>query len=648
MLLCLLLLLTIGVGIGNSFGESWDEHSAYLYGEASLDAYARKLQGIDLVPKNYGPFDIRFYGPAYLVIGTVASSLLKALLPNWSPIDVWHLINYGTFLIGAIFLYKLGKIFLRPGIALISTLLFVTQPLLFGHAFINAKDIPFMVLTIISVTTCLSMGDALFKRSVESKTIKQSLNLKGVKIFIDEWNDKMKAARFKFFGVSGLMIVILAIFFLTKPFAFHAIEQIVNFLYHATPSSLSGKIFKIFAQRAGLVDLFSYVIKAQTLYSRILLNLLLLAPFLILFAFFRLFPRTWKNIRLRYVKPLLFWIKETFPRELVIASLFSGLCLSIRILGLFVLGLVSIYLLFVLRIRAIRFISAYLLLSCLFTYLAWPFLWGHPIESFAESIHYFSTYEFYTGVLFAGKIYGSNMMPPYYFPTLLALQLTLPVVLLSLIGPVLIMKKLFASLKENIKLLVLLAWFLIPFIAVVIFRPIMYDNFRHYLFILPPVFIFAGFTIENIFKKITQKDWQFALIAIFLIPGVFSIIHLHPYEYIFYNSLIGGVRGAQGLFETDYWALSYRDAAEFLNEYAPPEADIAVWGPVPPVRNRVRPGLTVLPYPGETQGLSDGVEFAVIFTRYNTHLLLYPDARVVYRVEKDGVLLAVVKDLRDQ
>ena len=48
------------------------------------------------------------------------------------------------------------------------------------------------------------------------------------------------------------------------------------------------------------------------------------------------------------------------------------------------------------------------------------------------------------------------------------------------------------------------------------------------------------------------------------------MVYLHPYEYVYFNQLIGGTRGAEERFETDYWATSYREAAVrlvyFLNQ----------------------------------------------------------------------------------
>ena len=42
------------------------------------------------------------------------------------------------------------------------------------------------------------------------------------------------------------------------------------------------------------------------------------------------------------------------------------------------------------------------------------------------------------------------------------------------------------------------------------------------------------------------------------------MINLHPLEYLYYNSLVGGLKGAFGKYETDYWGNSLRAGTEWL------------------------------------------------------------------------------------
>jgi hypothetical protein len=52
---------------------------------------------------------------------------------------------------------------------------------------------------------------------------------------------------------------------------------------------------------------------------------------------------------------------------------------------------------------------------------------------------------------------------------------------------------------------------------------------------------------------------------------------LHPYEYTYYNSIVGGTSGAEGSFETDYWLTCYKEAAEAFGEFAPAGETLIVY-----------------------------------------------------------------------
>jgi hypothetical protein len=44
------------------------------------------------------------------------------------------------------------------------------------------------------------------------------------------------------------------------------------------------------------------------------------------------------------------------------------------------------------------------------------------------------------------------------------------------------------------------------------------------------------------------------------------MIREHPYQHLYFNGLAGGIRGAEGRFELDYWGLSYREGLERILE----------------------------------------------------------------------------------
>ncbi len=241
-------------------------------------------------------------------------------------------------------------------------------------------------------------------------------------------------------------------------------------------------------------------------------------------------------------------------------------------------------------------------------------------------------------VLYNGFEYASTALPYSYLPVLFGIQLTEPVWVLAIAGAVVSIGRASRSEKRGLIELTIL-WFIIPFIGFIILRSALYDNFRQIIFILPPVFWLAGVA----FEKIKNTKWQIALVTLCLIPGIVGIIRLHPYEYIYYNSFIGGMDGAQGRFELDYWGTSYREAAEYVNKIAPANAVIWVEGPSHLFELYAREDLKI--YSDHEAERADHYDYVVATTRYNLDQASYPDpdAKIIYKITRGDAILTVIK-----
>ena len=150
----IIVLLTINVVIGtfivSDYGESWDEHLRYQYAENSLNAYKGNLR--DLKDEK---------GPFFVMVASLGGDLICSFRTDCLVSDARHYINFLSFLLGVFFFYRLSCRFTNRWAALGATLLLNTQPLLWGHAFINPKDLPFMVFFIASIDTGFAMVDSL-------------------------------------------------------------------------------------------------------------------------------------------------------------------------------------------------------------------------------------------------------------------------------------------------------------------------------------------------------------------------------------------------------------------------------------------------------------------------------------------------------
>jgi hypothetical protein len=131
------------------------------------------------------------------------------------------------------------------------------------------------------------------------------------------------------------------------------------------------------------------------------------------------------------------------------------------------------------------------------------------------------------------------------------------------------------------------------------------------------------------------------LLLILTFPGIHAIVRLHPYQYIYYNSFVGGTGGALRRFELDYWFTAYSEAALWLNENVPTNATIGGDGPTYLLYSYLRPDLNLL----DKSKPGDQYDYFISTSRYNEDLTSYPDAKVIHSIGRDGAVLTVIKQL---
>lgn len=581
--------LLVGFFTFDQYGESWDEESLQKYAVKSLNAYPTwDQEGVaDLTYDDLGN-----YGPFYVMLVEHITQFLSAYLKNTLS-DLRHLIYFITYIAGVLAFYTLAKRWLSEIPAIGATLLFMTQPLLWGHAFINPKDTPFLAFFLLSLVFGFKMMDSIKPISSDPliPSAKRTLTL-----------------------LTALWLVsVFSLFFFTQ--ALH------NYITSLVISAQSGgtNIITLIAKNITTVSSDVYVQRYFLLFLQARTYYFLLISALLLFIWYRLQPN------------LLKLLIAVLPSAVLL-----GLTTSTRILGPFA-GLIIVY--FALRTKgrqAIPALAIYAVIAMMAMYLTWPYLWMDPVGHFLESLETMSLYPWGGLVLFNGVKYTSSTLPYSYLPVLFAIQLTEPVWALSIVGWVVTIASGVRSGKRGLVELSLL-WFVIPFIGFVIMRLALYDNFRQVLFILPPIFLMAGVA----FEKIKNIKWQIALVILCLFPGIAGIVSLHPYEYIYYNRFIGGMDGAQGRFETDYWVTSYREAAGYVNSIAPPNAAIWVEGPAHLFAIFAREDLKI--YSWHEADRADRYEYVITTTRYDFDKTSYPEAEIVHRIMRGDALLAVIK-----
>ncbi len=329
----------------------------------------------------------------------------------------------------------------------------------------------------------------------------------------------------------------------------------------------------------------------------------------------------------------------------ILAGFILGLSTSFRILAPYAALFITYYALRTTGRKSLSYLLTYAITAIFTMYLTWPYLWADPIHRFLESLRVMSAFPFDQTVLFRGELYPAASLPISYVPTLLRLQLTEPLLILFAFGLIISINH-FAN-KDRSTLALFFFWFLLPITGIIVSGNTLYDNFRQLFFLLPPLFIIAGLTLDYLFRKIQGTSARVFVLALLIAPGIVSAIQLHPYEYVYYNFSVGGTRGAFRNFEMDYWDTSFAEAAQYLNKVAPQNAKVIVIGAVDLFRAQARPDLQVVSIDVIKEG-GGMYDYVVIHSRRNLDERRCKDAKAVFTVERGGAVFVVVKQLTSE
>ena len=137
------LFLLTGLAAIDDYGVSPDENTDWFHASATADYVLGNSEAILQLPdRTYG---MGFRLPLAFAERPVLDDIRALYL-------VRHLVTHLFFLAGGLFAYLLAlRLFSGRPLALVVALLFLLHPRLYVHSFVNAKDIPFLVMFIIAL-----------------------------------------------------------------------------------------------------------------------------------------------------------------------------------------------------------------------------------------------------------------------------------------------------------------------------------------------------------------------------------------------------------------------------------------------------------------------------------------------------------------
>ncbi|MBI4550211.1 MAG: hypothetical protein HY714_04740 [Candidatus Omnitrophica bacterium] len=186
----------------------------------------------------------------------------------------------------------------------------------------------------------------------------------------------------------------------------------------------------------------------------------------------------------------------------------------------------------------------------------------HPWKALAELSRFTSAEG---SLLFQGRVYAHGGTPWNYIP----LWIFISSPFFFLIGLALFAGFPADILKRRDWKLVLILIFagLFPWAYATLHRSVVYDSWRHFLFIYPPLLALAALGWDSLISRARSR--KSVVLLSLLIAGLLAepaawMIRNHPHEYVYFNPSVGGLKGAFGRYETDYWGNSLRLASEWL------------------------------------------------------------------------------------
>lgn len=208
--------------------------------------------------------------------------------------------------------------------------------------------------------------------------------------------------------------------------------------------------------------------------------------------------------------------------------------------------------------------------------LFWPFALQNIFVNPLESLRVMEHYKVSIRQVFEGELLWSTQLPWYYLPKWFLIST--PLLLLAGFCVFIVRWIREVVVKININRQTLLEGFLLfavlfPFTYVIIIKSNMYSGVRQMLFIIPPMIILSVWGLYKVIMPVMNRNRIIfrGLVVLFLIGIISPLKHqaeTFPADYIYFNQLAGGNKGAWSNYEYDYYFHGIKQAVDYLIETA--------------------------------------------------------------------------------
>ena len=268
-------------------------------------------------------------------------------------------------------------------------------------------------------------------------------------------------------------------------------------------------------------------------------------------------------------------------RDTICFGLLLGAALGIRVLGLLLIGYVAVVIF--MRMRGgstrdrLRFVAGSavaltpaFLIGYLIMIAAWPWSAMAPLNPLRGLID-FGNFHYQIHTMLDGRIYTMADVPRWYVPSYLLFKVPLLILTGAATAMATVLRPAGApGRRSETALLAFIAAF--PVICIVVERGPAFTGLRHFLFVVPVFAALAGIGFNALLAQCeTRRRWLTNAAAVAMIAALLwnagMMVRLHPYQYLFFNPLVGGLAGAARQYDTDYWVNIMPEAVDKLEAY---------------------------------------------------------------------------------
>ena len=209
--------------------------------------------------------------------------------------------------------------------------------------------------------------------------------------------------------------------------------------------------------------------------------------------------------------------------------------------------------------------------------LFWPWAQQDPLRNPLRSLAFMSKFGDWPGTVLLNGTYIEAMdLPRSYLPHYFIVKLPETLLVALLLGLASVVWSVsqgrgLGNRRQMTRFVFLVFAIVFPAAYAIMKHSVLYDGLRHFLFVIPLLCVLGGLSADAFLAAVPRRTARVAAIAVLLLmlggQGV-ALVKLHPHQYIYYNVFTGWLSGANGRYETDYWANSYKEAVEIIATHA--------------------------------------------------------------------------------